>query len=41
VQISKASGDFAYARTSDGAAVYKLKKQALDDLNLKAADLAP
>jgi hypothetical protein len=41
VQISKASGDFAYARTSDGAAIYKLKKQALDDLNLKAADLAP
>ncbi len=41
VQISKESGDFAYARTSANPAVYKLKKQALQDLNLKAADLAP
>lgn len=41
VQISKESGDFVYARTSGGAALYKLKKQVLDDLNLKPADLAP
>jgi hypothetical protein len=41
LQISKASGEFAYARTSANPAVYKLKKQALQDLNLKAADLAP
>ncbi len=41
VQISKESGDFVYARTSDSAAVYKLKKQVLDDLNMKPAELAP
>jgi hypothetical protein len=41
LQISKESGDFAYARTSANPAVYKLKKQALQDLNLKASDLAP
>jgi hypothetical protein len=41
LQISKESGDFVYARTSDGPTVYKLKKQVLDDLNLKPADLAP
>src|SRR5579863_7678414 len=41
VQISKAAGDVAYARTSDSAVVYKLKKQSLDDLNLKPSELAP
>jgi len=41
VKISGESGDFAYARTSDGATVYKLKKQVLDDLNMKPAELAP
>lgn len=41
VQISKESGDFAYARTSDGPAIYKVKKQIAEDLNLKPADLAP
>jgi hypothetical protein len=41
VQISKESGDSVYASTSEGAAVYKLKKQALQDLNLKPVDLAP
>jgi hypothetical protein len=29
-----------YARTSESPAAYKLKKQLLDDLNMKAADLA-
>ncbi len=29
-----------YARTSESPAAYKLKKQLLDDLNVKAADLA-
>jgi hypothetical protein len=41
VQISREAGDFVYARTSDGPAIYKLKKQALEDLNLKPADLTP
>ena len=41
VQISKESGDFAYARTSADATMYKLKKQSLQDLNLKVSDLAP
>jgi hypothetical protein len=40
VSISKESGDFVYARNSDGPAVYKLKKQTLDALNFKASDLA-
>jgi hypothetical protein len=39
VRFSKESGDFVYAQSSGGPALYKLKKQALDDLNLKAADL--
>jgi hypothetical protein len=38
VELSKESGDFVYARTSDGPAVYKLKKQFLEQLNLKADD---
>jgi hypothetical protein len=40
LKISKASGDFAYAQSSDSPAVYKLKKQSVDDLNFKPADLA-
>lgn len=41
VQISKESGEFVYASTSDSSAIYKLKKQALQDLNLKPGDLTP
>jgi hypothetical protein len=40
IVISKQAGDFVYARNSAGAAVYKLKKQVLDSLNIKPADLA-
>jgi hypothetical protein len=40
IQISKESGEFVYARTSDGAAVYKLKKQILTTLNFKPDDFA-
>jgi Domain of unknown function (DUF4340) len=40
VRISKATGDNAYANTSDGPQLYKLKKQVLNDLNFKPADLA-
>jgi hypothetical protein len=39
LRISKPSGDFAYAQASGSAALYKLKKQILDDLNLKPEDL--
>lgn len=38
VELSKESGDFVYARTSDGPAVFKLKKQISEQLNLKADD---
>lgn len=41
LRISKPSGDFAYAQASGSPALYKLKKQALDDLNLNPADLVP
>jgi len=40
IQISKESGDFVYARTSEGPAVYKLKKQLLTQLNFKRDDFA-
>lgn len=40
IQISKESGDFVYARTSDGPAVYKLKKQILTQLSFKPDDFA-
>jgi hypothetical protein len=40
LRISKATGDNAYANTSDGPQMYKLKKQVLDDLNFKPGDLA-
>lgn len=39
VEISKESGGFVYARTSDGPAIYKLKPQILADLSFKQADL--
>jgi hypothetical protein len=39
VSVSKAAGDFVYARNSDGPAIYKLKKQILDSLNVKPSDL--
>ncbi|MGD0957397.1 MAG: DUF4340 domain-containing protein [Candidatus Acidiferrales bacterium] len=39
LRISKPSGDFVYAQGSDSPSLYKLKKQALDDLNFKPADL--
>lgn len=40
VEISKENGGFVYARSSEGAAVYKLKAQTLTDLNFKAGDMA-
>jgi hypothetical protein len=39
ISVSSESGGFAYARTSDSAAVYKLGKKAFDDLNFKVSDL--
>lgn len=41
VKVSKASGDFVYAQASDSPSLYKLKKDVLDSLNVKASDLAP
>jgi Domain of unknown function (DUF4340) len=40
VRFSKDAGDFVYAQSSSGPAIYKLKKQTLTDLDLKPADLA-
>ncbi len=40
VRISAAAGDFVYAQTSAGPAIYKFKKTAFDDLNFKVSDLA-
>jgi len=39
VEISKESGGFVYARTSEAPTIYKLKPQILTDLNFKASDL--
>jgi uncharacterized membrane protein YkoI len=39
IEISKESGGFVYARTSEAPTIYKLKPQILTDLNLKASDL--
>ena len=39
-RVTKAIGDFIYAQSSDGPAVYKFKKASLSDLDLKPADLA-
>ena len=41
VKLSKASGDFVYAQASDSPSLYRLKKDALDSLNVKVSDLAP
>jgi hypothetical protein len=40
VEISKESGGFVYARTSESPAIYKLKPQILTDLNFRATDLS-
>ena len=42
IDVSQAQGadGVVYARTSESPAAYKLKKQVLDDLNVKATDLA-
>jgi hypothetical protein len=40
LRISKPSGDFVYAQVSGDTALYKLKKEVLDQLNLSAADLS-
>ena len=39
VEISKESGGFVYARTSDSQAIYKLKPQIVTDLSFKPSDL--
>jgi hypothetical protein len=40
LRISKPSGDFVYAQASGDVALYKLKKEVFDQLNLGPADLA-
>lgn len=40
LKVSNASGDFIYAQSSDGPAVFKLKKTSLSDLDITPADLA-
>jgi hypothetical protein len=40
LRVTKAIGDFIYAQSSDGPAVYKLKKSSLSDLDIKPDDLA-
>jgi Domain of unknown function (DUF4340) len=39
VEISKESGGFVYARSSEAPTVYKLKPRTLTDLSFKASDL--
>jgi hypothetical protein len=39
VELSKESGGFVYARTSEAPTIYKLKAQTLTDLTFKASDL--
>lgn len=39
VSFSKPSGDFVYARTSNGPAIYKLKNEIFNELNLKGSEL--
>src|SRR5271170_6865607 len=39
VEISKESGGFVYARTSDSQTIYKLKPQIVTDLSFKPSDL--
>jgi Domain of unknown function (DUF4340) len=40
VRISKTDGDFVYVQAGAAPTLYKVKKQAVDDLNLTAADVA-
>jgi hypothetical protein len=40
LRISKEAGDFVYAQSSESPTVFKLKKQSVNDLNLKPADFA-
>ncbi len=40
IQISKPSGDVAYAQSSQSPELFKIKKQTVDDLNLKPSDVA-
>jgi hypothetical protein len=40
LRVSKPSGDFVYAQASGDTALYKLKKEVFDQLNLGPADLA-
>jgi hypothetical protein len=40
VQISKETGDFVYARSSDRPTVFKLKKHFSEDLDFKPSDFA-
>lgn len=40
VRLSKPSGDVAYAQSSDSSELFKIKKETVDDLNLKAKDVA-
>ncbi|MFZ0431696.1 MAG: DUF4340 domain-containing protein, partial [Candidatus Acidiferrales bacterium] len=39
LSVSSADGDFAYAKTSEGPAVYKVKKTVLDDLNINPSEV--
>jgi len=39
VAVSKDSGEFVYARSSEAPTAFKLKKQILDSLNFKPSDL--
>jgi hypothetical protein len=41
ITLAKPMRDVVYARTSDGPAVYKLKKQAYDSLNFDASQILP
>jgi hypothetical protein len=40
IAVSKETGGFVYARSSEGPTVYKLKKQVLDSLNFKPSEIA-
>jgi len=40
VQVSKESGNFVYARVSDGPTVYKIKKELFSGIGFKPAELA-
>ncbi|MDE3111032.1 MAG: hypothetical protein KGL02_13975, partial [Acidobacteriota bacterium] len=40
VRISRPVGGIAYAQSSQGPELFKIKKQTVDDLNLKPSDVA-